>query len=113
MVSCKANPILSDDLEEALRNEGESLVIVSSKGNILILSTTAMEETTEFTSVCQSIIGVKIEPRLTCVVAWTDKEENLQVACDEGVEKNSSKTKILDADSEPARDRPTKKKRHT
>ena len=67
---CYPKAIGNDNIDEVV--EGESLVLVTSSGYVLVLSFKAVETSLPFEHTCQSIFSVKVEPRLTCVVAWVD-----------------------------------------
>jgi WD40 repeat protein len=56
----------------ALEGEGDCLALASSQGKLVVISCRAMEEGHPFDECALASAQVKAEPRLTCIVSWSN-----------------------------------------
>jgi protein MAK11 len=64
------NKIGVEDIDSMIETDGESIVIATSLGRILLLNAKAIKDGMKLDACTQSICELKSEPRFTAVVAW-------------------------------------------
>lgn len=95
MWSCFPNvfALESMNMKDALEGEGENIIVATSNGSIAVLSCRSMDSGESLESCLLLETRLRIEPRLTAVVAWGKSKANMSVTnVTMGAGDNSDKT---------------------